>query len=108
MIDDLAADLWPPRFWSAHAIPEFGLTESSNVLEGFATRVFLYNDNYHTIPEVIAQVRKAVGCSRDEGAAVAWEVHTRGQALVFEGEMLDCLNVSSVLEEISLLTQVTT
>ena len=40
--------------------------------------------------------------------AVAWEVHTRGLALVFEGEMMDCLKVSSVLEEIALHTQVTT
>ena len=108
MIDDLAADLWPPRFWGAHTFPEIGYAESSNVLEDLVTRVFLYNDNYHTFPEVIAQVRKAVGCTKNEGAAVAWEVHTHGQALVFEGEMMGCLRVSSVLEEISLLTQVTT
>ncbi len=108
MIDDLARDLWPPRFWNAHAIPEFGFAESSNVLEDFISRVFLYNDNYHTFPEVIGQVRKAVGCSKNEGAAVAWEVHTRGLALVYEGEMMDCLKVSSVLEEIALHTQVTT
>ena len=104
MIDDLAADLWPPKFWNAHPIPEFGFAESSNVLEDLVTRVFLYNDNYHSFPEVIAQVRKALGCSKGEGAAVAWEVHTRGQALVFEGEMMQCLKVSSVLEEIALHT----
>jgi ATP-dependent Clp protease adaptor protein ClpS len=108
MIADLAADLWPPRFWSAHAIPEFGFAESSTILEDLISRVFLYNDDYHTFPEVIGQVRKAVGCSKNEGAAVAWEVHTRGQALVFEGEMMECLRVSSVLEEIALHTQVTT
>ncbi len=108
MIDDLAADLWPPRFWNAHTLPEYELAESSNVLEDLRTRVFLYNDNYHTFPEVISQVRKAVGCSRDDGAAVAWEVHTRGRALVYEGEMMDCLKVSSILEEIALHTQVTT
>jgi ATP-dependent Clp protease adaptor protein ClpS len=115
MIDDLAADLWPPRFWNAHAIPRFGYAEPSNdplegvsVLEDFISRVMLYNDNYHTFPEVIVQVRKAIGCSKDEGAAVAWQVHTRGKALVYEGEMMDCLKVSSVLEEIALHTQVTT
>jgi ATP-dependent Clp protease adaptor protein ClpS len=108
MIDDLAADLWPPRFWNTHTLPELGYAESSSVLEDLITRVFLYNDNYHSFPEVIAQVRKAIGCSKDEGSAVAWEVHTRGKALVFEGEMMDCLKVSSVLEEISLHTQVTT
>jgi len=89
-------------------LPEIGYAESSNLLEDLLTRVFLYNDNYHTFQEVIVQVRKAVGCTVDEGAAVAWEVHTRGQALVFEGEMMECLKVSSVLEEIALHTQVTT
>ncbi len=108
MTDDLAADLWPPKFWNAHITPEFGLSESTNVLEDLISRVFLFNDNYHTFDDVIMQVRKALGCSDDKGAAVAWEVHTRGKALVFEGEMLECLKVSSVLEEISLHTQVTT
>jgi ATP-dependent Clp protease adapter protein ClpS len=115
MIDDLAADLWPGRFWNARAVAQFGYAEPSrdpfegvSVLEDFISRVMLYNDNYHTFPEVIAQVRKALGCSRDEGAALAWEVHTRGKALVYQGEMMDCLKVSSVLEEIALHTQVTT
>jgi ATP-dependent Clp protease adaptor protein ClpS len=108
MINDLAAELWPSRFWNSHATPEFGFAESSSVLEDLVSRVFLYNDNYHSFPEVIVQVRKAVGCSRDEGEAVAWEVHSRGKALVFEGDMMECLKVSSVLEEIALHTQVTT
>jgi ATP-dependent Clp protease adaptor protein ClpS len=108
MINDLAADLWPPRFWNIRAMPGFGFAESSDVLEELCTRVFLYNDNYHTFPEVIAQVRKALGCSKNEGAAVAWEVHSRGRALVFEGEMIECLAVSSVLEEIALHTQILT
>src|ERR1035437_3679061 len=108
MIDDLAADLWPPRFWNSRTMPELGFAVSGSVLEDLISRVFLYNDNYHTFDEVIGQVRKALGCSIDEGAAVAWEVHIRGQALVFKGEMMECLKVSSVLEEIALHTQVTT
>jgi ATP-dependent Clp protease adaptor protein ClpS len=108
MLDDLAADLWPPRFWNAHPVPEFGFAESSDVLENLRTRVILYNDNIHTFDEVIDQVRKAIGCGQRQASSVAWAVHVHGKALIFEGEMLACLNVSSVLEEIELLTQVVT
>ncbi len=108
MINDLAADLWPPRFWNIRAMPGPGFAESSDVLEELCTRVLLYNDNVHTFDEVIGQVRKALSCGRREAASAAWEVHARGKAFIFEGEMLDCLNVSSVLEEIALHTQVLT
>lgn len=108
MIDDLEADLWPLRIWDSRTTPTFEYAGETSVLEDLVSRVFLYNDNYHTFPEVIHQVCKATGCSHDEGAGVAWEVHVRGQALVFEGEMMECLKVSSVLEEIALHTQVTT
>ncbi len=69
-------------------------------------KVILYNDEVHTFDEVIFQLMKATGCSMGEGERLAFEVDTRGLACVFEGEMTDCLRVSSVLEEISLHTEV--
>src|SRR5580692_5810752 len=112
---DLASELWPVKFLETETktlkgslMPELGYAEDYGVLEELSTRVILYNDNIHTFDEVIGQVCKAVGCVRQLGAAVAWEVHTRGRALVFEGEMFECLQVSSILEEIELHTQVMT
>ena len=103
---DLASELWP----SAAMIdaPEIDFAPSSGVLEELGSRVILYNDNIHTFEEVILQVAKATGESRRDCARMAWEVHTRGQASIFEGELFDCLQVSSVLEEIALYTQVMT
>lgn len=82
------------------------------VLEYWATgtdlpaRVILFNDDWHTFEEVILQLIKATGCSRQRAEALTWEVHTRGKAAVYEGELPQCLRVSSVLEEIGLHTQI--
>ena len=52
------------------------------------------------------QLIKAINCSTDEAESIAWEVHTKGKSMVYEGEMADCLRVSAILEEIALNTQI--
>ena len=69
-------------------------------------RVILFNDDFHTFDEVIFQLMKATGCSQQEAEGLAFEVDSSGQAYVFEGEMGRCLNVSSILEEIELHTEI--
>ncbi len=71
-----------------------------------AAKVILYNDEVHTFDEVIVQLIKAINCSTDEAESIAWEVHTKGKSMVYEGEMADCLRVSAILEEIALNTQI--
>lgn len=80
------------------------LAEETTVV--LCAKVILYNDDFHTFEEVIIQLMKATGCSMSEGEHLAFEVDTYGMACVFEGEMVDCLRVSSVLEEIGLHTEV--
>jgi hypothetical protein len=70
------------------------------------SKVILYNDEIHTFDEVISQLMKATGCSMGDAEGLAFEVDSRGLACVFEGEMSECLRVSSVLEEIALHTQI--
>lgn len=112
MFVDLATEFWPPmepeNAPSIEASPEPRYAGNSSVLEELSTRVLLFNDMVHTFDEVIGQVCKAIGCAKHKANAVAWEVHTHGYALVFEGEIFECLQVSSVLEEIALRTQVLT
>ena len=103
---DLASELWPSAV--TVDMPEIDFAPSSGVLEELSSRVILYNDNVHTFEEVILQVAKATGHSRRDSARMAWEVHANGQASIFEGELFDCLQVSSVLEEIALHTQIMT
>lgn len=73
---------------------------------GEPAKVILFNDDVHTFDEVIDQLIKATACAREKAEALAWEVHSRGKAMVFTGELQRCVQVSSVLEEIQLMTQI--
>jgi ATP-dependent Clp protease adaptor protein ClpS len=69
-------------------------------------RVILFNDELHTFEEVIGQIIKATGCDQARAETLTWEVHNSGKACVFEGEIPRCMQVSHVLEEIDLTTQI--
>ncbi len=71
-------------------------------------KVVLFNDNYHTFEEVINQIMKATRCGRDKAEMHTWEVHNKGKSIVYDGDLEDCLRVSSILEEINLKTEIQT
>jgi len=77
-----------------------------NILVQEPARVILYNDEVHTFDEVIGQIIKAIRCDSVKAEALTWEVHNTGKAVVFEGPMDECMQVSGVLEEIALHTQI--
>lgn len=82
--------------------------EDIDITSDIANRVVLYNDDFHTFDEVIAQLIKAINCTYEQARALTFEVHVKGKAIVFSGSMPDCLRVSSILEEIALHTQIIT
>jgi ATP-dependent Clp protease adaptor protein ClpS len=69
-------------------------------------RVILYNDDWHTFDDVIAQLVKAGACDADEAEVHAWRVHTEGRSQVFHGPRKDCERVALVLREIRLQVEV--
>lgn len=69
-------------------------------------KVIMFNDDWHTFEEVISQLIKAINCTTQKAEALAYEAHEKGKVVVFEGELPACLKVSSILEEISLHTQI--
>ncbi len=86
---------------------EYGETELYETTEiGLASRVILYNDEIHTYDEVITQIRKATRCSLQKAEILTIEVDTQGKAIVYDGEITDCIRVSAILEEIELHTQI--
>ena len=87
-------------------IEEIYTEESIN--EEVPSRVVLSNDDWHTFDEVIVQLIKAINCTFDFARSLAFEVHVKGKAIVFTGNLSACLKVSSVLEEIALNTQIMT
>jgi len=82
--------------------------EDEDVSIGLLSRVLLFNDDWHTFDEVIVQLIKAIGCTFEKARAYAFEVHVKGQCIVYKGEMTDCLRVTSILEEIALNTRIIT
>ncbi len=73
-----------------------------------SSKVVLYNDDWHTFDEVIAQLIIAVKCTYEQARSFAFEVHVKGKSIVFNGSINECLKVSSILEEIALHTQIIT
>ena len=89
-------------------LPELEITNDEDTSELNASRVILYNDEWHSFDEVIVQLIKAISCTFEQARDFAFEVHVKGKAIVFSGTMKDCLRVSSILEEIALNTQIIT
>lgn len=69
-------------------------------------KVILFNDQAHTFDEVITQLIKALKCTQSRAEALTFEAHNNGKAMVFSGDMTKCVEVSGVLEEIMLMTQI--
>ena len=88
--------------------PRISNLEEEKTSVSLGSRVILFNDNEHTFEEVISQIMKATKCSLIEARDKTFEVHVNGKAVVYLGELADCLRVSSVLEEILLHTQIDT
>jgi len=64
--------------------------------------VILFNDDWHTFEEVIAQLILATSCSAEQAAHIAWDAHSEGEAVCYAGSRERCELVASVLEEIDL------
>jgi ATP-dependent Clp protease adaptor protein ClpS len=73
---------------------------------GLPFKVLLFNDDWHSFDEVIAQLEKALKCSFDIARDYAFEAHVKGKACIFNGILEECLKVTSILEEIALHTQI--
>ncbi|HEX7356690.1 MAG TPA: ATP-dependent Clp protease adaptor ClpS [Ignavibacteriaceae bacterium] len=89
-------------------IKQVEITTEETTDINISSRVVLYNDDWHTFEEVINQLIIAVKCSFEKARDFAFEVHVKGKAIVFSGSLSQCLQVSSILEEISLHTQILT
>ncbi|OGW24688.1 MAG: hypothetical protein A2X59_12735 [Nitrospirae bacterium GWC2_42_7] len=74
--------------------------DSSYVVEPW--NVILLNDEWHTFNEVILQLIKATRCSSKKASDIAWEVHTRGEAICYTGPKERCEHVAVILKEIDL------
>ncbi|MGE5500064.1 MAG: ATP-dependent Clp protease adaptor ClpS, partial [Syntrophothermus sp.] len=66
---------------------QYSPEQEEETLTGLAFRVILFNDDWHTFDEVINQLIKAIRCNYETGRAYAFEVHVKGKAIVFSGQL---------------------
>jgi ATP-dependent Clp protease adapter protein ClpS len=69
-------------------------------------RVVLYNDDNHSVDEVVLQIQKATGYDLEKAFDIMWEAHTKGRAICFRGERGECHRVARVLRQIRLQVEV--
>jgi ATP-dependent Clp protease adaptor protein ClpS len=79
---------------------------AGEITVGEPAKAILFNDEVHTFEEVISQLIKALKCDRSKAEGLTWEVHNLGKSCVYTGELIKCLEITRVLEEIQLMTQI--
>ena len=84
----------------------FEVEEKEKIETYIPAKVIVYNDDWHTFDEVIYQIMKAIKCDLYTAEQLTWEIHTKGKAVVFEGDLEEAVYVSNVLEEIDLSVEI--
>ncbi len=69
-------------------------------------RVILYNDEWHSVDEVVLQIQKATGYDIYKATAIMLEAHTKGRAVCFRGDRAKCHRVAGILRQIRLQVEV--
>ncbi|MBI4346935.1 MAG: ATP-dependent Clp protease adaptor ClpS [Elusimicrobia bacterium] len=72
----------------------------------YAWKTVLFNCECHTFDEVERQLMKATHCSLGRARELAWEVHSKGLAIVYNGPRERCEAVAAILEDIGLIVKV--
>jgi ATP-dependent Clp protease adapter protein ClpS len=80
-------------------------TDIGNIL-GKPYNVILFNDETHSMNEVVAQIMKATQCDAGRASAIMMEAHNMGRAIAFSGSLERCEHAESILAEIHLGTKI--
>ena len=79
--------------------------ETDNIL-GKPYNCILFNDENHSMDEVVLQLMKAINCDASKAVEIMMEAHNKGRAVVITSHKEKCEHVADVLEEIRLGTKV--
>ncbi len=83
---------------------ELEIAESESIVGRWM--VVLYNDEVHTLDEVITILMLATACDVDEAAIETWEAHNFGKAPVHFATKEECEGAAAVISSIGLKTTV--
>jgi ATP-dependent Clp protease adapter protein ClpS len=71
-----------------------------------ACKLYLLNDNSHTVGQVIIHLVKALKCNAYHAARLTREAHEKGSSIIMVGHQEECERVNSILSEINLGTRI--
>lgn len=69
-------------------------------------KLVLFNDDHHSMGEVVSQLCKAVKCNAMQAMAFMKEAHTSGSAIVKTDSLEECKKADTILREIQLGTKI--
>lgn len=72
--------------------------------EGY--RVTLFNDDFHSVDEVVGQLIKALACPLDIAVEIMLQAHTSGSAVVVIADQSKADRIARILREILLVVSV--
>lgn len=68
--------------------------------------LILFNDNTHSMGQVVRQLLKAVKCNSPQAMGFMKEAHNTGSAIVMSDSLEECQKAQRILEEIFLATRI--
>lgn len=71
--------------------------DKTDITLGRPHNVILFNDSVHSFDQVINQIVKAIKCNAAHASSIAMQAHSKGQAIVFTGNLERCELVDSIL-----------
>ena len=81
-------------------------TTDTGTTLGESRKVILYNDDSHSMQEVVSQISKATGYAKPKAEQIMMEAHSKGRAVVIATHLERCEHVAAILEEIGLRTDI--
>lgn len=102
--DDISPKMQPKLQTLALDAPAYDevLEEQIEHFPGEGYRVTLFNDDHHSVDEVVAQLIKALACPLDVAVDIMMRAHTRGSAVVIIAEQTTADRVAGTLRQIDL------
>lgn len=85
------------------------LIERETVIDhrlGSPYSVILFDDDHHTMDEVVSQIIKATGYDSQRAYEIMMEAHSSGRAIVYTGHLERCEHIESILAQIRLSTKI--
>ncbi len=83
--------------------------QPATIIQNFLGRphnCILFNDESHTMEEVVVQIIRAISCDAQRAVEIMLEAHKNGRAVVITTHKERCEQVSMILEQIRLETKI--